>query len=80
MTLTANTTNGVNDGHLGNTVYLSPEQFFFANATTLYIADSGAPKNGNAAAAGLGDGGPARPGLGRRGDLLRRLPAPARRR
>ena len=39
-------------------VYLSPEEFFFANATTLYIADSGAPKNGQTgAAAGLGDGG-----------------------
>jgi hypothetical protein len=42
----------------GNTfVYLSPEQFFFANATTLYVADSGSPKNGSAGAAGLGVGG-----------------------
>jgi hypothetical protein len=41
----------------GNTfVYLSPEQFFYANPYTLYIADSGSPKNG-ANAAGLGEGG-----------------------
>ena len=55
--LTAAEANGVNNSRLGNTVYLSPEQFFFANSTTLYVADSGAPKNGNANAAGLGDGG-----------------------
>ena len=49
--------NGQVPGHTGNTfVYLSPEQFFFANASTLYIADSGSPKNG-ANAAGLGEGG-----------------------
>ncbi len=41
----------------GNTfVYLSPEQYFFANPGTLYIADSGSPKNGSNGA-GLGDGG-----------------------
>lgn len=57
ITVTANTANGVNVSRLGNTVYLSPDQFFFANATTLYIADSGIPKNGSATAAGLGDGG-----------------------
>ena len=34
------------------TVALSPENFFFANATTLYIADGGDPKQG-----GAGDGG-----------------------
>jgi hypothetical protein len=58
------TDNGVNTsrdgnapGHTGNTfVYLSPEQFFYANAYTLYIADSGSPKNG-ANGAGLGEGG-----------------------
>ena len=32
-------------------VYLSPEQFYYANANTLYIADSGNPKS-----CGLGDG------------------------
>lgn len=57
ITVTANTANGVNVSRLGSTVYLSPNQFYFANATTLYIADSGVPKNGSATAAGLGDGG-----------------------
>ncbi len=59
------TDNGVNHarngqaiGHTGNTfVYLSPEEFFYANADTLYVADSGSPKNGSATAAGLGEGG-----------------------
>jgi hypothetical protein len=58
------TDNGVNHarngqalGHTGNTfVYLSPEQFFFASPSVLYVADSGSPKNG-ANAAGLGEGG-----------------------
>ena len=57
ITVTAATNNGVNASRLGSAVYLSPDQFYFANATTLYIADSGAPKNGSATAAGLGDGG-----------------------
>jgi hypothetical protein len=64
--LTNATDNGVNSTRNpqspkykgGNTfVYLSPEEFFFANATTLYIADSGSPKNGSANAAALGVGG-----------------------
>ncbi|HUN51757.1 MAG TPA: PEP-CTERM sorting domain-containing protein [Candidatus Sulfotelmatobacter sp.] len=42
-------------------IYLSPENYFFANATTLYVADSGNPKgdnNGsNGAPQGLSDGG-----------------------
>jgi hypothetical protein len=63
--LTKQTDNGVNSTRdpqssnfaKGNTfVYLSPEQFFFANSTTLYVADSGSPKNGSNGA-GLGDGG-----------------------
>jgi hypothetical protein len=36
----------------GNAVNFSPDGFYFANATTLYVADVGAPKN-----KGLGDGG-----------------------
>jgi hypothetical protein len=36
----------------GQTVNFSPEGYFFANATTLYIADTGDPKAG-----GTGDGG-----------------------
>jgi hypothetical protein len=62
--VTAATDNGVNTsrdrdapGHTGNTfVYLSPEQFYYANASTLHIADSGSPKNGSNGA-GLGEGG-----------------------
>jgi hypothetical protein len=42
-------------------VYLSPENFFYANSTTLYVADSGEPKNGSSSGtAGVqndGDGG-----------------------
>jgi autotransporter passenger strand-loop-strand repeat protein len=52
ITLTAAQANTVNAGDIGTTVHLSPENFFFANATTLYIADGGNPKEG-----GLGDGG-----------------------
>jgi len=57
ITLTAGTQNGVNDSRVGKFVYLSPEQYFFANSTTLYVADSGQPKNGSAGAAALGEGG-----------------------
>ena len=55
VTLTAtngNTVNDANGSDAARSVFLSPENFFFANSTTLYIADGGAPKNG-----GLGDGG-----------------------
>jgi hypothetical protein len=50
------------DGALGGQkIYLSPESYFFANATTLYIADSGNPKGDNNGTGkttqGLGDGG-----------------------
>jgi hypothetical protein len=55
--LTAGLANGVNNARIGKFVYLSPEQYFFANPTTLYVADSGQPKNGNANAAALGEGG-----------------------
>jgi hypothetical protein len=45
----------------GTKIYLSPENYFFANATTLYVADSGAPKSDNngsgGSAQGLSDGG-----------------------
>ena len=51
-TLTAAQENTVNAGAVGTAVHLSPENFFFANATTLYVADGGNPKAG-----GLGDGG-----------------------
>lgn len=48
--------NGLN---AGVTVNLSPEQYFFANATTLYVTDSGDPKNDSTVSSGtsIGDGG-----------------------
>jgi hypothetical protein len=55
--LTKKLANNVNGARIGSFVYLSPEQFFFANATTLYVADSGEPKNGNPNKAALGEGG-----------------------
>jgi hypothetical protein len=55
--LTAGLANGVNNSRIGKFVYLSPEQYFFADPTTLYVTDSGQPKNGNANAAALGAGG-----------------------
>jgi hypothetical protein len=57
INLTAALANGVNNSRIGSFVYLSPEQYFFANATTLYVADSGQPKNGNVNKAALGEGG-----------------------
>ncbi|MBK5653308.1 MAG: PEP-CTERM sorting domain-containing protein, partial [Rhizobium sp.] len=57
INLTASLANGVNNSRIGSFVYLSPEQYFFANSTTLYVADSGQPKNGNANKAALGEGG-----------------------
>lgn len=57
INLTAGLDNGVNNARNGKFVYLSPEQFFMANSTTMYVADSGAPKNGSANAAALGEGG-----------------------
>ena len=50
--LTAAQANSANMSAIGTSVNLSPEGFFFASATTLYVADSGNPKEG-----GLGDGG-----------------------
>jgi hypothetical protein len=57
--------NGVNNtvtaaggvSRVGSFVYLSPEQYFFANSTTLYVTDSGQPKNGKVNAAAEGEGG-----------------------
>lgn len=50
ITLSNGNGNAIN-GSSGS-VNLSPDNFFFANSSTLYIADTGDPKNG-----GLGDGG-----------------------
>ncbi len=52
VVLTSATANTVNTADIGSSVNLSPENFFFANANTLYVADGGVPKAG-----GLGDGG-----------------------
>jgi hypothetical protein len=57
-TITAGTTNGVNAA--GAKINLSPEEYYFANATTLYVADSGFPKNNSQASGNnnsIGDGG-----------------------
>jgi hypothetical protein len=54
LTITAATTNGINAA--GQQINLSPENFFFADPDTLYVADSGAPKNTSGSSA-LGDGG-----------------------
>ncbi len=53
ITLNAAQANNVNQASIGTTVNLSPENYYFANATTLYVADSGSPKIGKSA----GDGG-----------------------
>jgi hypothetical protein len=59
IAITKGTANGVNAK--GETINLSPENFFFANATTLYVADSGDPKNTSeqnvSGGSPLGDGG-----------------------
>ena len=55
--LTAALDNNLNSSRNGKFVYLSPEQFFLASPTVMYVTDSGAPKNGSANAAALGEGG-----------------------
>jgi hypothetical protein len=63
--LTAGLANGVNNvansngatNRVGKFVYLSPEQFFFASPTVMYVADSGQPKAGSVNAAAEGEGG-----------------------
>ena len=54
VVITSATANGINA--VGEQVNLSPENYFFANAATLYIADSGAPKQ-TSASSSVGDGG-----------------------
>jgi PEP-CTERM motif len=58
ITVNAANANNVNAGLIGKdmTVNLSPENYFFANPDTLYVADSGSPKN-TSANSPLGDGG-----------------------
>ena len=54
--MTAANGNGLNTG---TTVNLSPVNYFFANASTLYVTDSGNPKNNSTVSSGssIGDGG-----------------------
>ena len=53
-TITTATTNGINSA--GQVINLSPENYYFANSTTLYIADSGDGKQ-TSATSSFGDGG-----------------------
>jgi hypothetical protein len=59
LTITAGTANDINSA--GEVINLSPENYFFANSTTLYVADSGDPKNTSeqnvSGGSPLGDGG-----------------------
>jgi hypothetical protein len=59
VTITSATANGINSAN--DVINLSPENFFFANASTLYVADSGSPKNTSeqnvSGGSPLGDGG-----------------------
>jgi hypothetical protein len=57
INLTTDLANGINNSRVGSFVYLSPEQYFLASPSVMYVADSGAPKNGNADKAALGEGG-----------------------
>ncbi len=56
VTITSGTNSTGNGLNAGLQINVSPENFFFANAATLYVADSGSPKN-NSATSTLGDGG-----------------------
>ena len=55
-TITSGTNSNGNGPNAGLQINLSPNNYFFANASTLYVADSGNPKN-NSANSSLGDGG-----------------------
>ena len=56
VTITSGVNSNGNGPNAGKQINISPENYFFANSTTLYVADSGAPKN-NSASSSLGDGG-----------------------
>jgi hypothetical protein len=57
ITLSNGNGNSINKSSGG--AYLSPENYFYANSTTLYVADTGLSKNGTqgTATGNLGDGG-----------------------
>ncbi len=56
VTITSGSNSNGNGLNAGKQINLSPSNFFFANADTLYVADTGSPKNDSATSA-LGDGG-----------------------
>jgi hypothetical protein len=57
--ITLSNGNGNKLNNSSGSVYLSPENYFYANATTLYVADTGDSKNGTqgTATGNIGDGG-----------------------
>jgi hypothetical protein len=62
MAITTGANSNGNPLNAGQSINLSPADFFFANATTLYVADTGAPKNDKAGdtstkTTNIGDGG-----------------------
>jgi hypothetical protein len=62
MTITTGANSNGNRLNTGLPINLSPADFFFANATTLYVADTGSPKNDKAgdnstSKTNIGDGG-----------------------
>ncbi len=56
VTITTGANSNGNGPNAGKQINLSPVNYFFANSTTLYVADSGAPKN-DSATSSLGNGG-----------------------
>jgi len=61
LTITSGANGDGNGLNAGQAINLSPENYFFANATTLYVADSGDPKNNSncsgSSCVSIGDGG-----------------------
>ncbi len=55
ITITSATSNGINSN--GQAVNVSPQNYFFASPSVLYVADSGSPKNTSGSTSSLGDGG-----------------------
>jgi hypothetical protein len=61
LTITSGANGNGNGLNAGNAINLSPENYFFANSTTLYVTDSGDPKNNSncsgSSCVSIGDGG-----------------------
>ena len=56
VTITSGAHSNGNGLNAGKQINLSPSNFFFADADTLYVADTGSPKNSSATSS-IGDGG-----------------------